>query len=228
MENRAAVFTNEPQDVELYQGGAWRPGSLLGWRHGRDGSCEMWVRPAGGGGTAWLGLDAVRLPEPEPQRHLTLAASTETPDVPAPSELTATLNLFAVRDLLAEEDDATRAPTPRGGGRRRAPEPGGSGASARNRGDQAGAAEPVVAAGRHRAPGSSGGSANPGRHRAADTGLLPVVREDGWPSSANRPALAPAEPDVDLYTRPMRLADRVPHSRRPRWDGPQGGVPPLR
>src|SRR5829696_8733889 len=40
MENRAAVFTSQPQAVEVYQAGAWWAGELLGWRHDTNGSAQ--------------------------------------------------------------------------------------------------------------------------------------------------------------------------------------------
>ncbi|SNR54765.1 hypothetical protein SAMN06272737_11217 [Blastococcus mobilis] len=72
MENRAAVFTSQPQAVEVYQAGAWWAGELLGWRHDATGSCQVWVRVVLGGveETAWTDLASLRLPE----RHLALAA----------------------------------------------------------------------------------------------------------------------------------------------------------
>ena len=71
MENRAAVFTSQPQAVEVYQAGAWWPGELLGWRHDADGSCQVWVRVVLGGveESAWTDLTRLRLPE----RHLSVA-----------------------------------------------------------------------------------------------------------------------------------------------------------
>src|SRR5688572_25749136 len=74
MENRAAVFTSQPQAVEVYQAGAWWAGELLGWRHDASGSCQVWVRVVLGGveETAWTDLASLRLPE----RHLTLAADS--------------------------------------------------------------------------------------------------------------------------------------------------------
>ena len=72
MENRAAVFTSQPQAVEVYQAGAWWAGELLGWRHDANGSCQVWVRVVLGGveETAWTDLTTLRLPE----RHLAVAA----------------------------------------------------------------------------------------------------------------------------------------------------------
>jgi hypothetical protein len=89
------------------------------------------------------------------------------------------------------------------------------------------------ARGRHRAP------ADPGRHRAADTGLLPLVPAEAdralpsTPTGARREQSLPSpceagagsfDMEPDLLTRPMRLTDLVPHSRRPRVDGSLAGV----
>jgi hypothetical protein len=81
-----------------------------------------------------------------------------------------------------------------------------------------------------------------GRHRKADTGLLPAVTDPtpGTAASA-RPALpsrlddtfggrtrtawsAVGEAEPELLTRPMRLSDQIPHARRPRLDGSLTGV----
>jgi hypothetical protein len=76
MENRAAVFTSQPQAVEVYQAGAWWAGELLGWRHDANGSCQVWVRVVLGGveETAWTDLASLRLPE----RHLAVATESAT------------------------------------------------------------------------------------------------------------------------------------------------------
>jgi hypothetical protein len=256
-ENRAAVFTSSSQDVEVYRDGSWLPGSLLGWRHEDDGSCQAWVRTSQGtDDTAWLALDYLRLPQPEPRRTATtispLATTVPTPStdavltgtmaairaVPAPtrgvggrrerSELTATMNLFAVRDLATEDGapatsppaasapsvPATTARPARSGGRRRAPE------TAEIDVLVAPAAGGPAVAGRHRAPAPAAGAA--GRHRAADTGVWPAVRADA-PAVAAPPAQRADEPDAHLFTRPMRLGDLVggpgaggiPRPRRP-------------
>jgi hypothetical protein len=258
MENRAAVFTSQPQDVEVYRDGAWWSGALLGWRHDAQGSCQVWVRVVvrGSEETSWLALELLRLPEPaaEPVRHLTVVgadsattdaaitgtttmdAATSADDaltgtmaairaVPVPrtrrpaaragtSEVTSTTNFVAIRD-------AAPAPVGPTGGRRRAPE--------LRMGEQpAVAASPAapIAPGRHRAPASTGGAA--GRHRAADTGVWPAVRDDEPVrlTELPRPTLTrpPAdEPDAAWLTRPMRLDEgfdgAVPQPRRPRRDG---------
>jgi hypothetical protein len=244
VENRAAVFTSQAQDVEVYRNGAWWPGSLLGWRHDADGGCRVWVRLAGDGAEeAWTALEYLRLPEVAPAqpavRHLsvvdtparasgdvaltaTMAAIRAVPSpgararsgTPAPSELTATMNLFAVRDLDEDTQAAAAAPAPRSGGRRRAPE------------TDDGAGVPALAApGRHRAPGVGGGAS--GRHRAADTGMWPAVRLDDAPESSPSTPVSPDDgADRHLLTRPMRLDDlpgRVPQPRRAALEGRLAG-----
>jgi hypothetical protein len=281
MENRAAVFTSQPQAVEVYQAGTWWAGELLGWRHDADGSCQVWVRVVLGGieETAWTDLSTLRLPE----RHLAVAAAPSSRYAPETQEMSvarhpagrrtrsgdadspSTAGLPVVRDL-AVVPDRPSAPLP--GGRRRAPEESpfvpatgrrrapenvqqSAASGGRRRAPESATAErPAVppSPGRHRAPGSPG---DPGRHRTADTGLFPVVSAAGQaPSrdedSAGRSrwtlpaARAPrveqkverardgwAAPDglePDLLTRPMRLSDQMPHSRRPRVDGSLRGV----
>jgi hypothetical protein len=251
MENRAAVFTSQPQAVEVYQSGAWWPGELLGWRHDLDGSCQVWVRVVLGGveESAWTDLSALRLPE----RHLAVApvASVEAapvtreapatrvmpaaPGAPGDRDLGETAILPLVRDLAVTPARAA-ADVHRAGGRRRAPETGPLGIVSANDSSFAGPAAPAIATrGRHRAP------ADPGRHRAADTGMLPAISE-GSSGGACRPAPRTAraeeklsaaprdpwstavDPEPELLTRPMRLSDLAPHSRRPRVDGSLAGV----
>jgi hypothetical protein len=228
MESRAAVFTSQPQDVEVYHGAAWISGSMLGWRHDADGGCQVWVRlSAGGGEPIWTALECLRLPE----RHLSVAP--ETADEP-PVDLTAARRARSVRDLSAT-GPATRAlPAVRGGvpsgravdsaGRRRAPDTGELPVAA-------------IGAGRHRAPSVAGA----GRHRAADTGAIPVVAQgDGtrempraWGSRAGGVRSGPPAPDrasaattpePDLLTRPMRLGDLLPEPRDWRLDDTLTGV----
>ena len=73
--SRAAVFTSSPQSVEIYERGAWWPGSMLGWRHDSGGTCQAWVRVefAGVVEDAWVDLTLLRLPESSAERHLALA-----------------------------------------------------------------------------------------------------------------------------------------------------------
>ncbi|MFP5369184.1 MAG: hypothetical protein ACLGI3_00305, partial [Actinomycetes bacterium] len=132
MENRAAVFTSEPQAVEVYPAGAGWSGELLGGRHAADGSCQVWVRVVLDGveETAWTDLETLRLPE----RHLAMApergavrpADRELSVARHPSSRrehradagTSTASLPAVRDLAVVRD-ANGTPV---GGRRRAPD----------------------------------------------------------------------------------------------------------
>ena len=244
MENRSAVFASQPQAVEVYQAGAWWPGELLGWRHDESGTCQVWVRVVLGGveETAWTALSTLRLPE----RHLSVAPSentvgaSDTPDLPVGRsaarlrsvsgevDASATVSLPMVRERSANHP---------AGGRRRAPETGQTAvvqapAAVTTAGSAPASSAPPLR-GRHRAP------ADPGRHRAADTGLFAVVSNDvsaadGTGSSsafsAERSSEAatlpprigwtvPAGVEPDLLTRPMRLSDHVPHARRPRVDG---------
>jgi hypothetical protein len=62
------TLAGEPLPVEFCHGGGWHPGVLLGWRHERDGSCQVRVQFVVGGlrRTSWMQLVDVRLPEPEP------------------------------------------------------------------------------------------------------------------------------------------------------------------
>jgi hypothetical protein len=124
-------------------------------------------------------------------------------------------------------------------GRRRAPETAESPSVGRRRAPEGAAAAPAAgASGRHRAPAPAS------RHRTADTGLFPVVAESpaspparpAVPASGaatSRPTVRSEEPagrpssgwttpeglESELLTRPMRLSDHVPHSRRPRLGG---------
>jgi hypothetical protein len=215
MENRAAVFTSQPQAVEVYQAGTWWAGELLGWRHAPDGSCQVWVRVVLGGveETAWTDLATLRLPE----RHLSVAPAAahrgpatqemsvarhpsgrRVPSAAADSAATATLP--KVRELSVVQE-----PTSTGGrrtadetaqfasvGRRRAPETGELPVTGRRRAPET-AEAPAV--GRRRAPeGASAATPAPGaagRHRApgaVDTGLVPVVAGVSPAGRSERPA----------------------------------------
>jgi hypothetical protein len=243
LENRAAVFTSQPQAVEVYQAGAWWPGELLGWRHDDSGICQVWVRVVLGGveETAWTELSTLRLPE----RHLSVAPSIATVGASATPELPTRRTSARLRDVSADADPSATVSLPMmrersanhpAGGRRRAPDTGQAPAvqaptvqSPTVQSSPTPAAVPVR--GRHRAP------ADPGRHRAADTGLFAVVSNDApeavgaaAPVSRERSDDAPTMPprlawtvpegvEPDLLTRPMRLSDHAPHSRRPRVDG---------
>lgn len=240
MENRAAVFSNEPQDVEVFQHGAWWPGSLLGWRHDATGSCQVWVRleTAGGESTIWTELTALRLPgsTPEPARGEVSRSlpRAEVADMAATRELKRIDAAAGVQGLagplarpVGETGVATASAEQVPAWRLAAARAGGGGTP-----------------GRHRAPGIGG------RHRAADTETFPAVGtgdtgvrsrpawpvavEDGWPvvveeSLPARPerSWAPRnEPDADVYTRPLRLnAMASGGSSQPRgnWNGRLAG-----
>lgn len=130
MESRAAVFTQQPQAVEVYQAGAWWAGELLGWRHEPDGSCRMWVRVVLGGKeeTAWIDLAGLRLP----QGAAVVGPSTRGWDASMTQKLPRAGAARQDRPTFAGGPGATGMPTVRGltavppvgrpSGRRRAPE----------------------------------------------------------------------------------------------------------
>jgi hypothetical protein len=225
--------------VEVFQSGAWWPGELLGWRHDASGACQVQVRVVLGGRaeSAWTDLSALRLPE----RRLSVAAGPSLPadaerdlprggavlrDVSAPADLSATVSLPMIRE---------RSPHHPAGGRRRAAETGTTPAV-----PAGGTSVPPTASparGRHRAP------ADPGRHRKADTGLFSVVSDAQDAAGPVRPSAsraartesipplrrretwtAPDDDEPDLLTRPMRLSDHQPNSRRPRVNGSLAGA----
>jgi len=218
MENRAAVFSNQSQDVEVYQDGVWWPGSLLGWRHDTNGSCQVWVRIRIGGSesTVWTELDALRLPDAAPQR------AVEPVVAPSWADRASLLPPAAVTEAVASEASSTRelrkiddrAPVDDVPSWRRA----------------AARAEQVATPGRHRAPAAAGA----GRHRAADTEAFPAVTDV---DSTIRQRLAPApatgvswaaqaEPDADVFTRRLRLnplaGPSAPQLQTTAWDHRRG------
>ncbi len=242
MENRAAVFSNQPQNVEVFQDGVWSPGSLLGWRHDVHGSCQVWVRldTAGSEVTIWTKLDRLRLPGSGSERSLTAVSA----EVRAGSQLSSDADP-ATRELR-RIDDGARA------GRRRRPPVGpasvvgdSSPESVPDWRSAAARAGEAAGPGRHRAPAASG------RHRAADTETFPAVKDvestvrqrltwpvavqDGWPvavepsrpSAAARRSAPRVEAEPDPFTRPLRLnAVATAAAPRPRtaWDDRLGGV----
>jgi hypothetical protein len=249
MENRAAVFATQPQAVEVYQSGAWWPGELLGWRHGTDGSCQVWVRVVldGREESAWTDLSSLRLPE----SHLAVGSQSAAP-VPAAREvsvtrgaparagardLPVTVSLPAVRDRSVAAGRVSGG-TSRTGGRRRAPETGPLTAVPAFVAEPAPDVTAGSTRGRHRA------TAVPGRHRAADTGMLPVITaaprrvsaaadlpvprsahaEESYAAPSQDHWSSAPDPEPELLTRPMRLGDLAPHARRPRLDGFLAGV----
>jgi hypothetical protein len=251
MENRAAVFTSQPQAVEVYQAGAWWAGELLGWRHDANGNCQVWVRVVLGGveETAWTDLASLRLPE----RHLSVAAAPATGPTPLTQEMSvarhpsgrrarsagadaATAGLPMVRDLAAVPDlpatggrrTADETAQFASVGRRRAPEVAETRSGGRRRAPET-AESPSV--GRRRAPEgaptaavSAGAS---GRHRApSDTGLFPALSV----TPGARHAAAPRSGDGAALARP-----RVPAARTEEpavragtaWSAPEGLEPEL-
>jgi hypothetical protein len=261
MENRAAVFTSQPQAIEVYQAGTWWAGELLGWRHDADGSCQVWVRVVLGGveETAWTDLTTLRLPE----RHLSMAQPAASPRGPATQEMSVARHPSGRRPRSADADSQATGTLPMGRdlsvvpdlpsgggrrtsdetarfasvGRRRAPETGASPSVGRRRAPEsamAAAPAPAPSPGRHRAsappalpaaPDTPAAPADPGRHRTADTGLFPAMSRPPRPAqpekSPSRDAwTAPEGMEAELLTRPMRMSDHVPHSRRPRLGGP--------
>lgn len=234
MGSRAAVFASQPQVVEIHHAGNWSAGELLGWRHDDAGTCQMWVRVVADGveRTAWTDLAAVRLPEPTPAD---VPPATQAVPVQAFIEVGPAESIVhdATASLPLVQDAGARPVAAGRGGRRRAPEV--------DEGPAATAAMPTSASGRHRAPAAAASPAV-GRHRAADTGHLPAAlvggpaaarsgRSGAWTVPAahaaqpveRRPVghgwTPPADLEPDLLTRPMRLSDQAPHSRRPRLDG---------
>lgn len=200
MENRAAVFTNQPQDVEVYQDGVWWPGSLLGWRHDTTGSCQVWVRIRIGGSesTVWTELEALRLPDAALERAAEPVASSWTDRASLLPEVSITRELHRIEDRVA---DGARpgSPAPRTGEARTDDLPSWRRAAAQG-----------AAPGRHRAPAAPGA----GRHRAADTEAFPAVtdldstirhRIAPAPTPAGRSWTSQAEPDADVFTRRLRL-----------------------
>lgn len=237
MSDRAAVFTSQPQDVEIYERGAWWPGMLLGWRHDVAGACQVWVRVefAGVVEDAWVDLSLLRLPEARPERRhgsvdpgavLTGRRAARVPSARQLDDEPRTQHLPLVRDA-----EAPRAGRPAGstGGRRRAPEPPAQGESPAVVHAHYSVPSAGRVPGRHRAP------ADPGRHRATDTGVLSAVSPEAtlaptsWTPPPPRTELPPpgpavrsngvrADDEADGLTRPMRLEDGVGSARRSRRD----------
>jgi hypothetical protein len=61
----ALEFMRQPHDVDVYRGGYWVPGTMVGWRQEGGSSCRVMVRVTEGGAekTAWADLQDVRLAE---------------------------------------------------------------------------------------------------------------------------------------------------------------------
>lgn len=233
MENRAAVFTNQPQDVEVYQDGVWWPGSLLGWRHDTHGSCQVWVRIRIGGSesTVWTELGALRLPHAAPGRSAEAVATPswlERP--PSGSEAPVTRELQRIGDGVPAGSRSAPCAEPTADGAGSETTPSWRLAAAR--------AEQVAAPGRHRAPAAPGA----GRHRAADTEVFPAVTdidstvrhrmprpvavEGPAPAAPGRSWAPQADADGDVFTRRLRLnplaSASAPQPRASAWDARLG------
>jgi hypothetical protein len=202
-----------PQAVEVFQQGAWWPGSLLGWRHDSGGACEMWVRVEVGGisETAWVDLSTLRLPEAggplatrsalaageprsvSPTAELSVRAAAEPgdrkPAATAADDLDRTQHLPLVREAETPRCNGERT---HGGGRRRAPE------FVENVRIMQSA--PAAPPGRHRAPATGDMPALPGRHRSADTGVFAPARPvtADWAASAAVGDWTPPPPRSEL------------------------------
>ena len=251
MENRAAVFTSQPQAVEVYQAGTWWAGELLGWRHDVNGSAQVWVRVVLDGveETAWTDLASLRLPE----RHLAVAAepTARTTYGPGTQEMSVARHPAGrrVRPAEASGPAAAGPPTvrdlsvvrdlPATGGRRTADETAQFASVGRRRAPET-AETPVVggrrtaaetaqfaSVGRRRAPEEAAARpvpATPGRHRAADTGLPPAVSEPTTTSTA-RVAAGPV-PGGPAVPPPPAVRPQEPATRAG-WTAPEGVEPEL-
>ncbi len=249
MENRAAVFTSQPQAVEVYQAGTWWAGELLGWRHDANDSCQVWVRVVLGGveETAWTELASLRLPE----RHLAVAGEPTVrggaygPDTQEMSIArhpsgrrartaagpgsSATAGLPGTRDLTvvpvhpADGGRRTAADTAQFAsvGRRRAPE----GAASPLVGGRRTAEETAqfASVGRRRAPETSSPRPLPavpaGRHRAADTTVLAAVSDPA--ASTARVATSPV-PGGPSVVRPAVPVQGPTAGTGDSWTAPEG------
>jgi hypothetical protein len=207
--NRAAVFTQQSQSVEVFLEGGWWPGSLLGWRHDGAGVCQVWVRVTvdGADRETWTDLAEVRLPEARPVPVLVPDAAADPFAGPAEELLpgASATPLVSLSEAAAREQrvagvlDASAPAAPR---RRR------------RHGGEGTAEMPAVhgdaAAGRHRASGAAG------RHRAVDA--LPQPEETPRAGLTDATVLMPRAAEVDCLTRPLRLGDRASRPRLSRPD----------
>lgn len=238
MENRAAVFTSQPQSVEVYQAGTWWAGELLGWRHDANGSCQVWVRVVLGGveETAWTDLASLRLPE----RHLAVAGESPAAPVrrsyaPGTQEMSVARHPSGRRVRPADDDAATSGlpmvrdlsvvPDPQvAGGRRTADE-----------------TAQFASVGRRRAPEEQAEPSTGGRRRAPEAAEAPAVGRRRAPEvtlTTGRPPVppgrhrAPADPgrhrtaDTGLLP-PVTEAPRTP-AERPEDEAPRASGPVSR
>ena len=205
--SRAAVFTQQSQDVEVFLEGDWRPGALMGWRHD-GGTCEVWVRVTvdGADRETWTDLAEVRLPEarpapaPVPDRADPFAGLAEELLPGASATPLLSLSEAAAREQRVAGVLPSAAPA---APRRR-----------RRHGGDVTAELPAVhggAEGRHRASGV------PGRHRAVDA--VEQTEEAPRAELTDATVLMPRATDTDCMTRPLRLGDRVSRPRLVRPDG---------
>lgn len=243
--NRTDVFTLSPQAVEYFRSGSWWSGRLLGWRHGEDGACLMWVcAGAGADGVAdeptWFALEDVRLPQPAGVAQGTPTVALSVVQVPEPA--TVSMGRAAGRPApIAQGAEPDVAPTQQlrlvrdgaQGARSGRPLPPGARrhpagrASARVAGTAAVVPAPVARPadgppaepGRHRAP------AAPGRHRAFDTGVTPLVVVG--PGTTDR-STGEADPSGALPTRDGVLSGEWPAASPASWSPPppRSALPP--
>lgn len=193
---RTAVFTQQSQDCEAFVEGAWRPGSLLGWRHDGQGTCRMWVRVAVAGAEReiWTTLAEVRLPEarPGPVRNGGADPFAHPGEELLPGASAAPL--LSLSEAAAREQRMAgllAGATPAVDRRRR------------RHGADTTAEQPAVHA------GGSAGRQCAGRHRAADA----APEEAPASSVENATVLLPRATDGDCLTRPLRVGDRPTRPR---------------
>lgn len=251
MEDRAAVFTSQPQAVEVHRAGVWWAGELLGWRHDASGSCQVWVRVALGGveETLWTDLTSLRLPErrlgaateravrgangpgtqemsvarhPSGRRGRVAGADRSAP--PGPSMIP---DLSVVPDLPASGGRRTSDQTAEFAsvGRRRAPETVEAPATGGRR--TADETARFASVGRRRAPEDAPIRQLPavpsGRHRATDAGQPAAAPE---PATSIVGAAAGTVPSGPVVTRAAgRPQEPGPPSAATGWTPPVGLEP---
>jgi hypothetical protein len=114
------------------------------------------------------------------------------------------------------------------GGRRRAPEePVVAPASGRRRAPESapGQSGPAALLGRHNVPAPAAAAADPGRHRTADTGLLPVVSDETATLGDSRPPAGPASSGRGRPTAPAvpaTVAGIAVSGSAGSWSAPSG------
>jgi len=201
--DRAMVFMHEPQDVEIFRGGHWVLGCMLGWRHEAGSSCWAMVRVTEGGlvQTAWADLEDVRLPELRSPSEL----GPPTVSLALAAERRAGSELSGARGRAADRGTAGAPAEPVRPRRRRAD----------RRADLAStrSAEVSDAVGRHGLHEGAGRSRQASDRYAAPlrsefmTGRAEATSRSARTSSVSRTGVAP----VGELTRPLTLTDAVPH-----------------